>query len=166
MFVIVMGVSGSGKTTVGELLAERMGWPFYDGDNFHPAENVAKMAAGTPLDDADRAVWLAVLAALIGDGLARGESGVLACSALKDAYRDRLRVDPEQVHFVYLKGSFELIWERMQRRQNHYMKAAMLQSQFAVLEEPDGVLTCDISQDPEQIVDTIVDHLCLGCRPR
>lgn len=165
MFVVVMGVSGSGKTTVGELLAARMGWPFYDGDKFHPAENVAKMAAGMPLDDVDRAGWLAVLATIIRDGLARGESGVIACSALKEQYRASLRVDPLQVQFVYLKGSFELIWERMQRRQNHYMKAAMLQSQFATLEEPVGVLNCDIAQEPQQIVDTIVDRLLFGCRP-
>jgi gluconokinase len=165
MFVIVMGVSGSGKTTVGELLAARMGWPFYDGDKFHPAENVAKMAAGTPLDDADRAGWLAVLAGMIRAGMARGESGVIACSALKERYRASLRVDPQQVQFVYLKGSFDLIWERMQRRQNHYMKAPMLQSQFATLEEPLDVLTCDITEDPQQIVDTIIEHLLPGCRP-
>jgi gluconokinase len=165
VFVVVMGVSGSGKTTVGELLAERMGWPFYDGDNFHPPENVAKMAAGTPLDDVDRASWLAVLASLIRDGLARGESGIIACSALKASYRDSLRVDPARVQFVYLKGSFDLIWDRMQRRQNHYMKASMLQSQFATLEEPEGVLTCDITPEPQQIVATIVAALQLDCRP-
>ena len=165
VFVVVMGVSGSGKTTVGELLAECMRWPFYDGDNFHPPENVAKMAAGTPLDDVDRAGWLAVLASLIRDGLARGESGVIACSALKASYRDSLRVDPARVQFVYLKGSFDLIWDRMQRRQNHYMKASMLQSQFATLEEPEGVLTCDITPEPQQIVATIVAALQLDCRP-
>ena len=161
LFVVVMGVSGSGKTTVGELLAARMGWRFYDGDKFHPPENVAKMAAGTPLDDADRAGWLAVLAGLMRDGLGRGDSGVIACSALKEKYRDDLRVDPARVHFVYLKGSFDLIWERMLRRQNHYMKASMLQSQFATLEEPEGVLTCDITPPPEQIVDEIIAGLGL-----
>lgn len=161
VFVVVMGVSGSGKTTVGELLAARMDWPFYDGDKFHPPENVAKMAAGTPLDDADRAGWLAVLAELIRDGLARGESGIIACSALKETYRDILRVDPSHVHFVYLKGSFDLIWERMLRRRYHYMKASMLQSQFATLEEPEGVLTCDIAPPPEQIVDGIIAGLGL-----
>ncbi len=157
-----MGVSGSGKTTVGELLAARLGWPFYDGDKFHPPENVAKMAAGTPLDDADRAGWLAVLGELIRAGLARGASGVIACSALKAAYRDSLRVDPARVHFVYLKGSFDLIWERMLRRRHHYMKASMLQSQFATLEEPQGVLTCDITPPPEQIVDAILAGLGLS----
>ncbi len=161
VFVVVMGVSGSGKTTVGELLAARMGWRFYDGDKFHPPENVAKMAAGTPLDDVDRAGWLAVLAGLMRDGLGSGDSGVIACSALKEKYRDDLRVDAARVHFVYLKGSFDLSWERMLRRQNHYMKAAMLQSQFATLEEPEGVLTCDITPPPEQIVDEIIAGLGL-----
>jgi gluconokinase len=161
VFVVVMGVSGSGKTTVGELLAVRMGWPFYDGDKFHTPENVAKMAAGTPLTDADRAGWLTLLAGLICDGLARGESGIIACSALKATYRDILRVDPSHVQFVYLQGSFDLIWERMLLRQHHYMKAAMLQSQFAALEEPEGVLTCDITPAPEQIVDAIVAGLGL-----
>lgn len=162
MFVVVMGVSGSGKTTVGELLAAQMGWPFYDGDKFHTPENVAKMAAGTPLDDADRAGWLALLAGMIRDGLAGGESGVLACSALKASYRAMLCVDPARVQFVYLKGSFDLIWERMLRRQHHYMKAAMLQSQFATLEEPGGVLTCDITPEPQAIVDAIVAGLYLA----
>ncbi|MFN8464410.1 MAG: gluconokinase [Caldilineaceae bacterium] len=165
LFVVLMGVSGSGKTTVGELLAAQMGWRFYDGDKFHTPENVAKMAAGTPLTDADRAGWLAVLAGLIRDGLARGESGVIACSALKETYRDFLRVDPSRVCFVYLKGSFDLIWERMLLRQNHYMKASMLQSQFASLEEPEGVLTCDITASPEQIVDAIVAGLGLERPP-
>ena len=162
LFVVLMGVSGSGKTTVGELLAAQMGWPFYDGDKFHTPENVAKMAAGTPLTDADRAGWLAVLAGLIRDGLARGESGIIACSALKATYRDILRVEPSRVEFVYLKGSFDLIWERMLLRRNHYMKASMLQSQFASLEEPEGVLTCDITAAPEQIVDAIVAGLGLN----
>jgi gluconokinase len=165
MFIVIMGVSGSGKTTVGELLAERMGWPFYDGDHFHTVENKAKMGAGTPLSDADRMDWLQTLRGLIGSGLARGESGVLACSALKESYRDLLRVDPDRVEFVYLKGTFDTIWERMQRRQNHYMKAPMLQSQFATLEEPVGVLTCDITLQPPEIVELIVKHLQLESAP-
>lgn len=159
MFIIVMGVSGSGKNTVGELLAEQLGCRFYDGDRFHSAENVAKMASGTPLTDEDRAGWLATLAAIVRKGLAAGESGVLACSALKQQYRDVLCVDPQQVHFVYLKGSYEVIWERMQRRKGHYMKAAMLESQFRTLEEPATALTYDIRQPPQEIVDSVLAEL-------
>ena len=162
MFIIVMGVSGSGKNTVGELLAERLRCPFYDGDHFHPPANIAKMSAGIPLNDDDRAGWLLALAGIIRQGLAQGENGVLACSALRQHYRDVLRVDPQQVHFVYLKGSYDLIWERMQRRQGHYMKASMLQSQFAALEEPADALTFDITQPPQQIVDAVLARLGLA----
>ena len=162
MFVIIMGVSGSGKNTVGELLAAHLDCPFYDGDHFHPPANIAKMSAGVPLDDADRLGWLQALADLIRQGLAAGECGVIACSALKQSYRNLLAVDPQQVHFVYLKGHYDLIWERMLLRQGHYMKASMLQSQFAALEEPRDAFTVDISQTPQQIVDAILAHLASG----
>ncbi len=135
-FFVVMGVSGCGKTTVGEALAAHLSCPFYDGDDFHPPQNVAKMAGGIPLNDADRAPWLAILAALIQEHLDRGETAVLASSALKKRYRDQLRVN-DQVQFIYLDGDFDLIWVRMQDRQDHYMRAEMLQSQFEALEEPD-----------------------------
>jgi len=135
-FFVVMGVSGCGKTTVGEALAAHLSCPFYDGDDFHPPQNVAKMAGGIPLNDADRAPWLAILAALIQEHLDRGETAVLASSALKKRYRDQLRVN-DQVQFIYLDGDFDLIWGRMQDRQDHYMRAEMLQSQFEALEEPD-----------------------------
>jgi gluconokinase len=113
MFIVVMGVSGSGKTTIGRSLAQRLDWPFYDGDDFHSPQNVAKMSAGLPLTDGDRAGWLDALAAVIRDGIQAGRNGVIACSVLKKAYRDVLREsDREQVRFVYLKGSYEVILAR------------------------------------------------------
>ncbi len=133
---VIMGVSGCGKTMVGQALAAHLNCPFYDGDDFHPPENVAKMAGGIPLDDADRAPWLARLAALIQEHLNKGETAVLACSALKRRYRDRLSVS-EQVQFIFLDGDFDLIWGRMLVRQDHYMKPEMLHSQFEALEPPD-----------------------------
>jgi gluconokinase len=153
MFVIVMGVSGSGKTTIGRMLADRLDCPFYDGDDFHPPENKAKMAAGIPLEDNDRAGWLSALGDLIRKHSQKGESGVIACSALKEKYRSLLCVKNVEVRFVYLKGSYELILERMKSRQGHYMKADMLKSQFDALEEPQGVIIADINWSPEQIVE-------------
>ncbi len=158
-FVIVMGVSGSGKSTVGARLAQQLGWPFYDGDHFHPPANVAKMAAGIPLSDVDRAGWLETLATLIRSNLAVGQSGVLACSALRRSYRAHLQVEPQRVHFVFLKGPYDLIWERMTRRQDHYMQPLLLQSQFAALEEPDAALVLDIRLEPERLVERIVAYL-------
>lgn len=157
-FVIVMGVAGSGKTTIGRGLAARLGWPFYDGDDYHPPANIAKMAAGVPLDDTDRADWLAALARVIARGLARGESGVLACSALKKVYRDVLRVDP-RVSLVYLRGDYDEIWARLGRREGHYMPASLLRSQFADLEEPARALVVDIDQPPDKLIDTIMERL-------
>ena len=153
MFVIVMGVSGCGKSTVGRLLAGKMGCAFYDGDDFHPAANIAKMSQGIPLNDDDRAGWLAALAELIRGSLGKGESGVLACSALKQKYRDVLRVDADQVKFVYLKGSYDLIKARMEARPGHYMKPGMLDSQFAALEEPTDAVTVSIEHSPEVIAE-------------
>lgn len=153
---VVMGVSGCGKTTVGQALAARLGCPFYDGDDFHPPENVAKMASGVPLNDGDRAPWLARLAALLKEHEGKGETAVLACSALKQQYRELLRVSPE-VQFVYLVGSFDLIWQRMSQRANHYMKADMLRSQFAALEPPADHEAIHLAID--QNVDVMVDHI-------
>jgi gluconokinase len=155
MFVIVMGVSGSGKTTIGKGLAGKLGYRFYEGDDFHPAANMAKMAAGVPLDDEDRAGWLAALASVIRDALERGESGVIACSALKEKYRAMLRIDAGRVRFVYLEGSYEVIRERMETRQGHFMKPALLRSQFEALEEPQGELTVDIGLSPEEIIQSV-----------
>ena len=152
-FYVIMGVSGCGKTTVGQALADALECPFYDGDDFHPPANVARMASGTPLTDADRAPWLARLAALIRDELADGRTGVLACSALKQQYRDQLRVDP-RVRFVFLNGDFDLIWQRMSSRESHYMKVEMLHSQFAALEWPglEEAVHINIDQDVDAIV--------------
>ena len=163
MFVIVMGVSGSGKTTIGKAIAEQLGCRFYDGDDFHTPAIVAKMVAGIPLTDEDRAGWLAALAALIQRCLQQGESGVIACSALKEKYSQALCVDAGQVKFVYLKGSYEVILGRMQNRQAHYMKPAMLQSQFETLEEPQGVLTVDVTLSPDVIVRNIMEYLQKQC---
>jgi len=159
MFIIVMGVSGSGKSTVGKMVAERIGCVFYDGDDYHPPENVAKMAAGIPLNDADRAGWLETLARLMQVEMDAGRSGVIACSVLKVSYRDVLRrINRREVKFVYLHGDYEVILERMRRRQ-HFMKPEMLQSQFDTLEIPWGILTIDVCLAPEEIVQKIIDQL-------
>jgi gluconokinase len=155
-FVIVMGVAGCGKTTVGELLAKRLGWQFYDADAFHPAENIAKMANGTPLDDEDRAPWLASLHELISVSLKEGRPGVLACSALKERYRQQLLDGNDGVQLIYLKGSYDLIWSRLSLRKDHYMKPQMLKSQFESLEEPANALTFDVSMPVAEIVQGIL----------
>jgi gluconokinase len=158
-FVIVMGVAGVGKTTVGEALAQRLGWDFYDADDFHPAENIAKMTKGVPLDDSERAPWLAALRALISNSLQENHPAVLACSALKESYRQQLLAGNEEVQFVYLKGSYDLIWSRIASRKDHYMKPQMLKSQFEALEEPADTWTFDVSLSVEEIVQGIVQQL-------
>ncbi|HEU4595169.1 MAG TPA: gluconokinase [Pyrinomonadaceae bacterium] len=158
MVIILMGVTGSGKTTIGRLLARELGWPFHDADDFHSEASVEKMARGVPLDDRDRAPWLAALRELIRLRVESGENAVLACSALKESYRNFLLVG-EDVKLIYLKGDYDLIRERLGSRQGHFMKAAMLDSQFAALEEPERALSVDISQPPEEIVRAIRDGL-------
>ena len=153
-----MGVAGSGKTTIGELLAARLQSTFIDGDAFHPATNVEKMSHGIPLTDADREPWLAAIHARIVDALARGERLIIACSALKQKYRDTLGRDIDLV-WVYLKGSQELIFARLQARSHHYMKAGMLASQFADLEEPTDAIVVDVSSPPDAIVQQIVSTI-------
>ena len=157
-FFIVMGVSGSGKTEVGRSLAKQLGWDFYDADDFHPPENVAKMANGIPLDDSDRGPWLASLHDLIASSLAQKKPGVLACSALKERYRQQLLQQDQDVGLVYLKGSYDLIWSRMSARADHYMKADMLKSQFDALEEPQNALTIEITRSVDQIVGEIMER--------
>ncbi len=159
MIVIMMGVSGSGKTTIGKRLAERLGWRFFEGDKFHPQANIAKMAKGIPLSDKDRRPWLAVLRELIGQLIHREESAVIACSALKEAYRQTLKHKNKEVCFVYLKGEYDLIEKRLEERSNHYMKAGLLSSQFADLQEPKDAITIDIRRDPEDIVAALQEEL-------
>ena len=158
-FLVVMGVSGSGKTSVGKSLAEHLGWDFYDADDFHPPENVSKMANGIPLTDSDRVPWLASLHDLISSSLKADTPGVLACSALKERYRRQLMDGNDGVQLVYLKGSYDLIWSRMKTRTDHYMKPHMLKSQFDALEEPTNALTMDISMSIDDIVQEILQRM-------
>lgn len=152
--LILMGVTGSGKTTIGKLLSADLGWNYFDADDFHPAANVEKMTRGIPLDDADREPWLLALHGVINRCLAADQPAVLACSALKKRYRDLLLID-SRVRLVYLKGDSELIRRRLNDRRGHYMNPALLDSQFATLEEPAAGITIDISQSPQDIVTAI-----------
>lgn len=153
-----MGVTGSGKTTVGSLLAQQLGWKFADADDFHPQSNVEKMRHGIPLNDDDRRPWLERLRAEIAKQDAEGRNLVLACSALKKEYREILRVGPT-VEFVYLKGSAELIAHRLEARHGHFADEKILAGQFADLEEPDSALVVDIGGTPEEIVSEIRGRL-------
>ena len=163
--LIVMGVSGSGKTTIAERLAERLTWSFEDGDKFHPPSNVAKMSAGHPLTDEDRRPWLQAIADEIDRICAAGQRAVIACSALKRAYRDSLVHGRKDVRIVYLDGSEQLIAERLARRKGHFMPAGLLESQFEALEPPareENPVTASIDASVETIVDDIVHQLGLG----
>jgi gluconokinase len=160
--IIVMGVSGSGKSTIGALLAERLGWPFADADGFHPPENVAKMAAGTPLTDADRWPWLDAIAAHIDAARKAGQPVVVACSALRRAYRERLRAGHGDLLFLHLSGAPEVIAARQAARQGHFMPPSLMASQFATLEdtvaEPDAV-TVSVKASPHEVVEAALAHL-------
>ena len=153
--VVVMGVSGVGKTTVGSLLAERLGWPFVEGDEFHPAANVEKMRRGEPLDDADRAPWLRALRERIDELAAAGRSAVVTCSALKAAYRDELARGRPELRFVWLVAPPDQIRARLRGRHGHFMPADLLASQLATLEPPDDAIRVDAMQPPEEIVAAI-----------
>jgi gluconokinase len=167
MVVILMGVSGSGKTVVGEALAARLGWKFEDADDWHPAANVEKMRSGQPLTDADRQPWLQALNEAIRDWVPSGQNVVLACSALKESYRETLRrgvSDSSAVRFVYLKGTYDEIKARLDHRHGHFMPESLLRSQFADLEEPSEAeaLPVDIGLSVEGAVDAIVAGLQLA----
>ena len=156
--IIVMGVSGCGKTTIGQGLAKQLHLPYYDADDFHPSTNVEKMKNGMPLNDNDRWPWLNALADQIQTWDNQGGS-VLSCSALKESYRTLLASKSRNVEWVYLKGSFELIQSRLEEREGHYMKSSLLQSQFDTLEEPDYGIHVSIENTPENIISTILSNL-------
>jgi gluconokinase len=156
-----MGPAGSGKTTVGELLAAQLGWEFADGDSFHSAANIEKMSRGVPLDDSDRIPWLNSIREAMEKRDAQGRNVVLACSALKREYRRRLQINSD-VKLVYLKGTYELLGERLHARKGHYAGEQLLASQFADLEEPTDAVTVDAARTPEEIVTEIRKHLALA----
>ena len=166
MIVILMGVAGSGKTTVGTLLAQKLGWRFIEADDFHSTQEIQHMLAGQPLSDAERQPWLAQLRRVLADCVARKESAVLACSALRESYRRQLTVDEDAVRFVYLKGDPALIRQRLRSRSGHFAKENLLASQYATLEEPDDSLTVTVDfnadDQPERLVQRISDALGLG----
>jgi gluconokinase len=159
MVVVLMGVSGTGKTAVGTRLARALGGAFVEGDDYHPPANIEKMRSGTPLDDADRQPWLETLSREIGAWLDAGKSVVLACSALKQRYRDILKAGRAGVRFVHLEGDRDLIRARLAQRRGHYMPASLLDSQFAALEEPADAITVGIEGAPDEIAAEIVAAL-------
>ena len=164
MIVIVFGVSGAGKTTIGKLLAEQLGWRFYEGDDFHPSANIEKMHSGRSLTDEDRWPWLERLREQIARSIAAKENAVLACSALKRAYRGRLRVS-DDVRFVFLRGDYALIENQLRRRRGHFMNPELLKTQFADLEEPgpdEETVTIELGRSPEELVNEIKIKLRLG----
>jgi gluconokinase len=161
MVVIIWGVTGAGKTTIGELLARQLGWRFYEADDFHPPANIAKMRSGVPLTDEDRQPWLEKLREEIERSVVADENAVLACSALKKKYRELLRVNAD-VKFVFLHGTRARIADQASKRRGHFMNPALLDSQFADLEEPqsdEGALTIELGRTPEELVEEIKSKL-------
>ena len=163
MIIVIIGPMGCGKTTVGEVLAKRLNWTFADADDFHPPENVEKMRQGTPLDDNDRFGWLTSLHTFIEEQMQRGDNLVLACSALKQSYREIIGIDQKLIISVYLRGSVQLLQERIAKRSHQYMNESLLQSQLQTMEEPFGGLIVSIDQTPEMICSEIINEL--GIQP-
>jgi gluconokinase len=161
VIIIIMGTTGAGKTTIGTMLAAQLNWQFADADAFHPPANIEKMSRGIPLNDADRAPWLEAMHKAILEWIAVGKNVVLACSALKRAYREVLRASPE-VKIIYLKGNFALFAERIRHRHGHFAGEGILAGQFADLEEPADAITIDAAQSPEEIVAEIRNRLALA----
>ena len=159
--VLIMGVAGSGKTTIGRQLAAELGWPYHEADDFHSAANKAKMGRGEPLNDTDRAPWLAAIRAAMDACAAHGRSAVFSCSALKETYRQVLTAGLPGVKVVFLRGDRALLQSRLEARPGHYMKAGMLDSQFAILEPPRDALSLDVQRAPEEIVAEIRRALAL-----
>jgi gluconokinase len=161
VIVIIMGTTGAGKTTIGTLLAAQLNWQFADADTFHPPANIKKMSEGIPLNDADRAPWLEAMRKVILEWIATGKNAVLACSALKRAYRSELRPSPE-VKIIYLKGTYALFTERIRHRHGHFAGEKILAGQFADLEEPEDAITVDAAKAPDEIVAEIRKQLALA----
>jgi gluconokinase len=161
MVIILIGVAGSGKTTVGRILAARLGYRFHDADDLHPPQNREKMSRGIALSDADRSPWLQTVRDLVQRCLAEKRSAVIACSALKQSYRNLLIVDPAKVKVVYLQGSRELITQRLAHRAGHFFDPRLLQSQFDTLEKPADAIVVDISEPPEKIADAVRARLSI-----
>ena len=162
MIINLMGVSGSGKTTVGQQLAADLEWSYYDGDDFHSLKNIAKMSSGIPLTDEDRSIWLSQISQHIKKLMKSEENAVISCSALKQQYRRQLMIDSKLVKFVYLKGSEELIKKRLTSRAGHFMKAELLASQFESLEEPENAMIVEVNHSPEQISIDIQEYFGLS----
>lgn len=166
--ILLMGVAGCGKTTIGQRLAKRLGWRFRDADSFHPQSNIDKMKSGTPLTDEDRVPWLDAIAAWIDECVRTNQPGVVTCSALKRVYRSRIIGERTNVRLVYLKGSKQLIADRMSRRKNHFMPTSLLDSQFATLEEPrmtEKPIVMSVALPPNRIVERIISQCDLRSSP-
>ncbi|MEA5508986.1 gluconokinase [Crocosphaera sp. UHCC 0190] len=156
MIYLIIGVSGSGKTTIGQALSHQLGYPFYDADDFHPPENIAKMSQGIPLTDSDRLPWLTAIKDVIDQYQQREKGAVITCSALKQSYRNFLGKNTQALIWIYLKGSYEQILNRLENRQKHYMKSGMLLSQFQSLEEPENAMIININLSIEDIIQEII----------